>query len=63
MLYTPIVNKMVFIVIDALRLDFLTNEETILNMPFTFSLIKQDKACFFPGQVSPPTVTMPRIKV
>lgn len=55
--FKPDVDRLVFIVIDALRLDFLTKE----YMPFTLSKISEH-GCIFPVKVQSPTVTLPRIK-
>lgn len=46
-------------VIDALRMDFITNKD---NMPYLNQLIEDGLACQYQLQVHPPTVTMPRIK-
>ncbi|XP_049963220.1 GPI ethanolamine phosphate transferase 2 isoform X1 [Schistocerca serialis cubense] len=61
-LYKPLVKKLILIVIDALRVDFVEGETGLRNMPYTASLIKESAACQYVGRVSPPTVTMPRIK-
>lgn len=61
-LYRPLVNKLVIMIIDALRVDFVEGETGLKNMPYTSSLIKENTACQYVGRVSPPTVTMPRIK-
>ncbi|XP_047117479.1 GPI ethanolamine phosphate transferase 2 isoform X2 [Schistocerca piceifrons] len=61
-LYKPLVKKLIIIIIDALRVDFVEGETGLRNMPYTASLIKESAACQYVGRVSPPTVTMPRIK-
>lgn len=60
-LYTSHIEKTVIMVIDALRYDFV-EEYRFLNMPHTAQLIAGDHACLLKGRVSPPTVTLPRIK-
>lgn len=55
--YSSKIDKVVFIVIDALRTDFITAE----NMPFLVSGVNSD-GCFLNMHVQPPTVTLPRIK-
>lgn len=62
-LYKPSVGRLVIMVVDALRWDFLEGAKGRLNMPYTASLIDGKKACLLVGKASPPTVTMPRIKV
>lgn len=56
-LYKPKVDTLVFIVIDALRTDFINHE----NMPHLVSAAN-DKGCFLNVEVESPTVTLPRIK-
>ncbi|KAF5275089.1 hypothetical protein FQA39_LY07026 [Lamprigera yunnana] len=56
-LYKPQVDRIVFIVIDALRLDFVTRE----NFPFLVSAV-QESGCMSSVHVHSPTVTLPRIK-
>jgi ethanolaminephosphotransferase len=62
-IYKPTVGRLVIMVIDALRWDFVEGAEGRMNMPYTASLINRKKACLLTGQARPPTVTMPRIKV
>jgi len=62
-LYKPSVGRLVIMVIDGLRWDFVEGAEGRVNMPYTASLIDGKKACLLTGKASPPTVTMPRIKV
>lgn len=52
-----LVDRIIFIVVDALRLDFVTGEYT----PFLFQTAQTD-GCFFEMHVESPTVTLPRIK-
>ncbi|XP_069681560.1 GPI ethanolamine phosphate transferase 2 isoform X2 [Periplaneta americana] len=61
-LYAPSIGRLVIMVIDALRWDFVEGVDGHLNMPYTASLIDGKKACLLSGKASPPTVTMPRIK-
>ncbi|KDR12958.1 GPI ethanolamine phosphate transferase 2 isoform X2 [Zootermopsis nevadensis] len=61
-LYKPSVGRVVIMVIDALRWDFVEGAEGQLNMPYTASLVAGKKACLLTGKARPPTVTMPRIK-
>ncbi|CAG9859863.1 unnamed protein product [Phyllotreta striolata] len=55
--YSSNVSKTIFMVIDALRLDFF-NED---YMPLTYRLV-QNNGCFNKIKVETPTVTLPRIK-
>lgn len=62
-LYKPSVGRLVIMVVDALRWNFVEGAKGRLNMPYTASLIDGKKACLLIGKARPPTVTMPRIKV
>ncbi|KAF8427325.1 hypothetical protein EV426DRAFT_635930 [Tirmania nivea] len=53
-------NKVVFMVIDALRADFVYSEAS--NFKFTQSLISSGAAFPFTAHANAPTITMPRIK-
>lgn len=55
--HTPLVDKLIFVVIDALRLDFVTPELT----PFLYETALKS-GCNFTVRVHSPTVTLPRIK-
>ncbi|XP_049540081.1 GPI ethanolamine phosphate transferase 2 isoform X2 [Anopheles darlingi] len=55
----PYTTRAVLVVIDALRMDFISKKD---NMKFTNQLILEEKACLYRLQAHPPTVTMPRIK-
>lgn len=55
------VDRMVFMVIDALRTDFIENSER-WPMPYTNKQLQEGNACLYNIQVESPTVTMPRIK-
>uniref|UniRef100_A0A2C9GPL6 GPI ethanolamine phosphate transferase 2 C-terminal domain-containing protein n=1 Tax=Anopheles arabiensis TaxID=7173 RepID=A0A2C9GPL6_ANOAR len=57
--YKPKISRAVLMVIDALRMDFVLQEE---NFQFLNQLLGDGKACLYRLQVHPPTVTMPRIK-
>ncbi|XP_058059116.1 uncharacterized protein LOC131209958 [Anopheles bellator] len=57
--YKPHTTRVIFIVIDALRMDFIQQEQ---NFRFVNKLIDENQACLYRLQVHPPTVTMPRIK-
>nr|CAD7590243.1 unnamed protein product [Timema genevievae] len=61
-LYKPMAGKLVIMVIDALRWDFIGGDKGPHNMPYTLSLVMNDRACLLEGRADPPTVTMPRIK-
>lgn len=56
----PVFSKMIFVVIDAMRSDFIFSETS--NMPFVHSLINSGNAIGFTAHSSPPTVTLPRLK-
>nr|POE90348.1 gpi ethanolamine phosphate transferase 2 [Quercus suber] len=56
----PIFNRVVFIVVDALRSDFVYGNSS--GFAFTQSLIRDGAAIPFTAHAAPPTVTMPRIK-
>jgi ethanolamine phosphate transferase 2 subunit G len=53
-------DKVIFMVVDALRSDFVYSSES--QFLFTQSLIRSGAAVPFDGHASPPTITMPRIK-
>ncbi|XP_076172790.1 phosphatidylinositol glycan anchor biosynthesis class G isoform X2 [Ptiloglossa arizonensis] len=61
-LYQPMVTKLIIMVIDALRWDFITGSIGKVAMPVTSSLIANSSGCLFQAKVEQPTVTMPRIK-
>ncbi|XP_011308492.1 GPI ethanolamine phosphate transferase 2 [Fopius arisanus] len=60
-IYKPSAQKIVFMVIDALRWDFVTNSDTN-SMPWTTASISNNSACLIQARAQAPTVTMPRIK-
>ncbi|KAK9480900.1 alkaline-phosphatase-like protein [Lipomyces japonicus] len=53
-------DRLVFIVVDALRSDFVYSDDS--PMAFTQSLISSRNALPFTAHAAPPTVTLPRIK-
>ncbi|XP_017882282.1 GPI ethanolamine phosphate transferase 2 [Ceratina calcarata] len=55
-LYQPMVKRLIIMIIDSLRWDFVT------GMPVTNSLIANSSACLLQAKVQSPTVTMPRVK-
>lgn len=57
--YTRHVSRVVVMIIDAFRIDFL---QTDGSMRYTNDLINAGNACYLNVEVEPPTVTMPRIK-
>lgn len=57
----PVFDKLVLVVIDALRSDFVF-EESISNFKFVHSLINDGEAWGFTAYSNPPTVTLPRLK-
>ncbi|XP_015174532.1 PREDICTED: GPI ethanolamine phosphate transferase 2 [Polistes dominula] len=61
-LYKPLVNKLIIMVIDAFRWDFVSDSIGKSAMPITNKLIENSLACLLQAKVEPPTVTMPRIK-
>lgn len=56
----PPFDKLIFMVVDALRSDFVYGNAS--NFAFTQSLIRSGAALPFTGHASPPTITMPRVK-
>ncbi|CAK9834102.1 GPI ethanolamine phosphate transferase 2 [Anthophora retusa] len=61
-LYQPMVKRLIIMVIDALRWDFITGSVGKVAMHVTSSLLANSSACLLQAKVHPPTVTMPRIK-
>ncbi|KAG8226239.1 hypothetical protein J437_LFUL006341 [Ladona fulva] len=62
LLYKPAVNRLVLMVIDALRDDFVTSAESSTYMPYLSSVISRKEGFVFTSVIEPPTVTLPRIK-
>ena len=52
-----------WIVIDAMRLDFITDENHQKETPFINKVLKSNQAKVYKAIAKAPTVTMPRIKV
>ena len=63
--YEPVFDRLVFVLVDALRADFVLPrvDSTLPRMQFVEQLIKQKETHSFIAKAHPPTVTMPRIKV
>ncbi|KAK0084272.1 hypothetical protein PV325_007346 [Microctonus aethiopoides] len=61
-LYKPLVQKVVFMVIDALRWDFINDAHKLDVMSFTRNSIINNLAGLSQVKVNAPTVTMPRVK-
>ena len=57
----PVFNKLVLVVIDALRSDFLF-EKSNSKFSFLHSLLNEGSAWGFTAYSNPPTVTLPRLK-
>ncbi|USP75789.1 GPI ethanolamine phosphate transferase 2 [Curvularia clavata] len=57
---TPPFDKVVFMVVDALRSDFVYGEDS--GMAFVQSLIRDGTALPFTAHATSPTITMPRVK-
>lgn len=57
----PAFDKLVLVVIDALRTDFVF-DKTISNFSFVHSLLNNGEAWGFTAFSNPPTVTLPRLK-
>ncbi|XP_070563098.1 GPI ethanolamine phosphate transferase 2-like [Ptychodera flava] len=58
----PAFGKLVIMLIDAMRADFVFGGKAGQHMPFTSGLISEGKTMSFLAKANPPTVTMPRIK-
>jgi ethanolaminephosphotransferase len=54
------IGMVAIVVIDALRYDFATSNESA--MEFLKGLIKAQRGCAWPAYAHPPTVTLPRLK-
>lgn len=59
----PIFNKVVIVLIDALRDDFVFGSKGLKFMPYTTELVEKGTTHVFIAEAKAPTVTMPRIKV
>uniref|UniRef100_A0A8C0D3D5 Phosphatidylinositol glycan anchor biosynthesis class G n=1 Tax=Balaenoptera musculus TaxID=9771 RepID=A0A8C0D3D5_BALMU len=58
----PLFSKVVIMLIDALRDDFVFGSEGVKFMPYTTYLVEKGSSHSFVAEAKPPTVTMPRIK-
>lgn len=59
----PLFSKVVIVLIDALRDDFVFGSKGVQFMPYTTYLVEKGASHSFIAEAKPPTVTMPRIKV
>ncbi|XP_043334315.1 GPI ethanolamine phosphate transferase 2-like [Cervus canadensis] len=59
----PLFSKVVIMLIDALRDDFVFGSKGVKFMPYTTYLVERGSSLSFVAEAKPPTVTMPRIKV
>nr|KAF6432102.1 phosphatidylinositol glycan anchor biosynthesis class G [Rousettus aegyptiacus] len=58
----PLFGKVVIVLIDALRDDFVFGSKGVKFMPYTTYLVEKGASHSFVAEAKPPTVTMPRIK-
>ncbi|XP_006893696.1 PREDICTED: GPI ethanolamine phosphate transferase 2-like isoform X2 [Elephantulus edwardii] len=58
----PLFSKVVLVLIDALRDDFVFGSKGVKFMPYTTYLVEKGASHSFVAEAKPPTVTMPRIK-
>uniref|UniRef100_A0A8C6BDH9 Phosphatidylinositol glycan anchor biosynthesis class G (EMM blood group) n=1 Tax=Monodon monoceros TaxID=40151 RepID=A0A8C6BDH9_MONMO len=58
----PLFSKVVIMLIDALRDDFVFGSKGVKFMPYTTYLVEKGSSHSFVAEAKPPTVTMPRIK-
>ncbi|XP_020757025.1 GPI ethanolamine phosphate transferase 2 isoform X7 [Odocoileus virginianus] len=58
----PLFSKVVIMLIDALRDDFVFGSKGVKFMPYTTYLVEKGSSLSFVAEAKPPTVTMPRIK-
>ncbi|KAM5285191.1 GPI ethanolamine phosphate transferase 2 isoform 1-T1 [Hipposideros larvatus] len=58
----PLFSKVVIMLIDALRDDFVFGSKGVKFMPYTTYLVEKGASHSFVAEAKPPTVTMPRIK-
>lgn len=58
----PLFSKVVIMLIDALRDDFVFGSKGVKFMPYTTYLVEKGGSHSFVAEAKPPTVTMPRIK-
>ncbi|XP_027758045.1 GPI ethanolamine phosphate transferase 2 isoform X4 [Empidonax traillii] len=58
----PLFSKVVIVLIDALRDDFVFGSKGKQFMPYTTQVVEKGTSYSFVAEAKPPTVTMPRIK-
>ncbi|XP_066240719.1 GPI ethanolamine phosphate transferase 2 isoform X2 [Saccopteryx leptura] len=58
----PLFGKVVIMLVDALRDDFVFGSKGVKFMPYTTYLMEKGTSHSFVAEAKPPTVTMPRIK-
>ncbi|KAM9850065.1 GPI ethanolamine phosphate transferase 2 [Aulostomus maculatus] len=61
-LVRPLFKRLVVMLVDALREDFVFGPGGRVNMPYTRHLVERGSSHSFVARARPPTVTMPRIK-
>lgn len=59
----PLFRRVVIVLIDALRQDFVFGSDGRRFMPYTRHVLERGSSHSFIAKARPPTVTMPRIKV
>lgn len=59
----PLFKKVVIVLIDALRDDFVFGSKGKQFMPYTTQVVERGTSYSFIAEAKPPTVTMPRVKV
>ncbi|XP_062069628.1 GPI ethanolamine phosphate transferase 2 isoform X3 [Lepus europaeus] len=59
---SPLFSKVVIVLVDALRDDFVFGSKGVRFMPYTTHLVEEGASHSFVAEAKPPTVTMPRIK-
>jgi len=55
--------KLVMVIVDAMRFDFISQLPYKSHMPFIHSVLSKGNGNIFIAKARAPTVTMPRIKV
>ncbi|GAB1868560.1 GPI ethanolamine phosphate transferase 2 [Camponotus japonicus] len=61
-LYKPIITRLIIMVIDGIRWDFVAGPMGNATMPVTSKLLANSSGCLLQVKLQSPTVTMPRIK-
>lgn len=59
----PLFKRVVIMLVDALREDFIFGPNGRMHMPYTRHVVERGSSHSFVAKARPPTVTMPRIKV